>query len=96
MCRLKICIIFYSLVLLLKPLCAGSVSENDGELDIDWETKLSLNSSYELGGKVIRSSFPSGFVFGTAGAAYQVCIFHTCCLGLIHRIRLGKGFVIRS
>ncbi|KAG0605148.1 hypothetical protein M758_9G035200 [Ceratodon purpureus] len=37
----------------------------------DWEFKLSLNSSVELGGRVHRSSFPLGFVFGSAGAAYQ-------------------------
>jgi hypothetical protein len=57
----------------LFSVCHGGRDPNpNGHGQDYWALKLSLNSSFELGGRVHRSSYPPGFVFGSAGSAYQV------------------------
>lgn len=59
-------------VLSLWSVCHGDRAAKPDGYGQDWELKLSLNSGFELGGRVHRSSYPRGFVFGSAGSAYQV------------------------
>lgn len=60
-----------SLVILANVLLEGGVVGHNGNLD-DFESENSGYVNKEYINKVNRSSFPKGFLFGTASSAYQV------------------------
>lgn len=50
--------------LLFLIVMVGSVAWGEGEIQ-NYDSKYSVN----------RSSFPEGFIFGTASSSYQVCVY---------------------